>query len=173
MKVVITGASGFVGRHLTEYYLQQKATVITVSRQKRRSDQSLLRHMTWEELETNIKPLEGVDAIINLAGESINQRWTNAAKERILQSRLDAVERVRSLIERLDPKPVLVNASGVSIYGTSETDSFSEESELRTDDFLASVVDQWEAAAEQIPDTRVVLLRVGIVLGRDGAHSRR
>ncbi|MCZ8515918.1 TIGR01777 family oxidoreductase [Paenibacillus filicis] len=168
MKVVITGGAGFVGRHLTEYYLEKKATVVCVSRQKRKSDNPLLRYVTWEDLEKSVKPIEGADAIVNLAGETINQRWTSSAKERILKSRLDAVERVRSMIERLDYKPVLVNASGISIYGASETDTFTEESELFTGDFLSSVVDQWEAAAEQIPDTRVVLLRVGIVLGKDG-----
>lgn len=168
MKVVITGGAGFVGRHLTEYYLEKKTTVVCVSRQKRKSDNPLLRYVTWEDLEKSVKPIEGADAIVNLAGETINQRWTSSAKERILKSRLDAVERVRSMIERLDYKPVLVNASGISIYGASETDTFTEESELFTGDFLSSVVDQWEAAAEQIPDTRVVLLRVGIVLGKDG-----
>lgn len=168
MKVVITGGSGFVGRHLIEYYLQKKASVICVTRQKRKSDNALLRYSTWEELEQSVKPIEGADAIINLAGESINQRWTKEAKARILNSRLDTVARVRSMIERLEYKPVLVNASGISIYGLSETETFSEESELYTGDFLSSVVDHWEGAAEQIPDTRVVLLRVGIVLGSDG-----
>lgn len=168
MKVVITGASGFIGRHLTQYYLDKKATVICISRQKQRSDNAMLRHMTWNELEKNVKPLEGADAIINLAGESINQRWTSAAKERILRSRLESVERVASVLEQLPFKPVLINASAIGIYGTSLTETFSEESELNASDFLGSVVDQWEAAAEAIPDTRVVLLRFGVVLGTDG-----
>ncbi|MCP3775641.1 TIGR01777 family oxidoreductase [Paenibacillus sp. MZ04-78.2] len=168
MKVAITGGTGFVGKHLTQLFLQKKDTVILISRKKRRSDHPLIRHMTWDELESNIKPLEGVDAIVNLAGETINQRWTEEAKKRILESRLDAVNRVQALIEQLDKKPVLVNASGISIYGTSETESFIEESELRVEDFLSGVVDQWEMLAEHIPDTRVVLLRIGLVLGNDG-----
>ncbi|CAG7629488.1 TIGR01777 family oxidoreductase [Paenibacillus allorhizosphaerae] len=168
MKVAIAGGTGFVGKHLTDYYLKKKASIVLISRQKKRSDNPMIRHITWSELETNIMPLAGVDAIVNLAGESINQRWTHEAKERILKSRLDAVERVSSMIERLEKKPVLVNASGISIYGTSEKETFTEESELHVDDFLSKVVDQWEMAAEHIPDTRVVLLRVGIVLGNDG-----
>ncbi|SCW60452.1 hypothetical protein SAMN04487970_101964 [Paenibacillus tianmuensis] len=168
MKVAITGGTGFVGKHLTQLFLQKKDTIILISRKKRRSDHPLIRHMTWDELESNMKPLEGVDAIVNLAGETINQRWTEEAKKRILESRLDAVNRVQALIEQLDKKPVLVNASGISIYGTSETGTFTEESELSVEDFLSGVVDQWEMLAEHIPDTRVVLLRIGLVLGNDG-----
>lgn len=168
MKVAIAGGTGFIGKHVTDYYLQQKATIFLISRQKKPSNHPLIRNITWSELESNVRPMEGVDAIINLAGETINQRWTKEAKERILQSRLDTVNRVSSIIERLDKKPVLINASAISIYGSSETDSYTEESELQVDDFLSTVLDQWEMAAEHIPDTRVVLLRIGFVLGNDG-----
>ncbi len=117
----------------------------------------------------DVKLLEGVDAIVNLAGESINQRWTSAAKERILQSRLDTVNQIASIVSRLDTKPaVVVNASGISIYGTSETESFVEHSEPNVKDFLSGVVEQWEQAMDQIQDTRLVKLRLGIVLGTDG-----
>lgn len=168
MKVAIAGGTGFVGRHLVQYYVNQKATVYVLTRKKQRSDHALVRYVTWSELEKSVSLLEGIDAIINLAGESINQRWTHEAKERILQSRLDAVERVSRIIEQLEKKPVLVNASGISIYGYSEEKTFTEESDLDVCDFLSDVVDKWEAAAEIIEDTRVVLLRVGIVLGKDG-----
>lgn len=168
MKVAITGGTGFVGKHLVKYYIEQKASIILISRTKQKSGHPLIRTMTWAEIEANMMPLEGVDAIVNLAGESINQRWTEETKKRILSSRLEAVERVSSVIEKLEKKPVLVNASGISIYGTSETETFTEESELQVNDFLSNVVDQWEMAAEHIPDTRVVLLRFGIVLGKDG-----
>ncbi|MGG2200220.1 TIGR01777 family oxidoreductase [Paenibacillus validus] len=168
MKVAIAGGTGFIGRHLTQYYIQQKASVVVVARKKRKPDHPLVRYATWEELETSLLPLEGVDAIVNLAGETINQRWTAEAKARILQSRLDSVASVQSWIERMERKPVLINASGVAIYGTSDSETFIEESEWKKDDFLASVVDEWEMAAEHIPDTRVVLLRLGVVLGKDG-----
>lgn len=168
MKVAIAGGTGFIGRHLVRYYINQKTSVVVVARKKHKSDHPLVRYTTWEELETSLLPLEGVDAIVNLAGETINQRWTAEAKTRILQSRLEAVAHVKSWIENMERKPVLVNASGVAIYGTSDTETFIEESEWKKDDFLASVVDEWEMAAEHIPDTRVVLLRLGVVLGKDG-----
>ncbi|MBP1155521.1 MULTISPECIES: TIGR01777 family oxidoreductase [unclassified Paenibacillus] len=168
MKVAIAGGSGFIGKHLTQYFLEKRATVILISRQKRKSEHPLIRNITWAELDKSVKPLEGLDAIVNLAGETINQRWTPKAKERILQSRLESVEKVESMIQRLETKPVLVNASAIGIYGKSETNSFGEDSDLSVEDFLSDVVDKWEAAAEMIPDTRVVLLRLGIVLDKNG-----
>lgn len=168
MKVAIAGGTGFVGRHVIQYFLERKDSVVVISRNKRKSEQSLVRYATWSELEKSTMALSGVDAIVNLAGETINQRWTKEAKERILRSRLESVSKVADIIGRMDRKPVLINASGISIYGYSETSSFTEESDLQVVDFLSDVVDKWEAAAEQIPDTRVVLLRVGIVLGNDG-----
>lgn len=63
---------------------------------------------------------------------------------------------------------MLINASAVGIYGSSENASFTEESDLNVNDFLSNVADKWEAAAELIPDIRVVLLRIGVVLAKDG-----
>lgn len=168
MKVAIAGGTGFIGEHLTQYFLDKRASVILISRQKRKSEHALIRNITWEELEKSVMPLEGVDAIVNLAGETINQRWTPKAKESILQSRLDSVERLRSIIERMENKPVLVNASAIGVYGNSESATFTEDSDLNAEDFLSNVVDKWEAAAELVPDTRVVLLRIGVVLANDG-----
>ncbi|WP_028548260.1 TIGR01777 family oxidoreductase [Paenibacillus sp. UNC451MF] len=169
MKIAIAGASGFVGRHLTEYFLKKKYSIILISRQRQTSKHVLIRNVTWAELNNDVKVLEGVDAIVNLAGESINQRWTKSAKERILQSRLDTVNQIASVVSRMEIKPaVVVNASGISIYGTSETESFVEHSEPNVKDFLSGVVEQWEQAMDQIQDTRLVKLRLGIVLGNDG-----
>ncbi|MBE1441888.1 TIGR01777 family oxidoreductase [Paenibacillus sp. OAS669] len=169
MKIAIAGGSGFIGRHLTEYFLKQKCSIILISRQRQTPNHVLIRNVTWSDLEKDVKVLEGVDAIVNLAGESINQRWTNAAKERILHSRLDTVNRIADIVSRLENKPaVVVNASGISIYGTSETESFVEHSEPNVKDFLSGVVEKWEKAMDQIQDTRLVKLRLGIVLGKDG-----
>lgn len=169
MKIAIAGGSGFVGRHLTDYFLKKKYSIILISRTRQAPKHALIRSATWDELSTDVKVLEGVDAIVNLAGESINQRWTSAAKERILQSRLDTVNRIASIVSRLENKPsVVVNASGISIYGTSETESFVEHSDPNVNDFLSGVVEQWERAMDQIQDTRLVKLRLGIVLGNDG-----
>jgi uncharacterized protein (TIGR01777 family) len=169
MKIAIAGGSGFVGRHLTQYFLEHKYSLIIISRQRQTSDHPLIRQATWDELKADVRIMEGVDAIVNLSGESINQRWTDAAKERILQSRLDTVAQIASIVERMARKPsVVVNASGISIYGTSEKGSFVEHSDPNVMDFLSGVVEKWEKAMDVIRDTRLVKLRLGIVIGRDG-----
>jgi hypothetical protein len=169
MKIAVMGGTGFIGGHLVEMYARNGCEVIVVSRSQQPSERPGVRMVTWDELERSAEPLEGADAFVNLSGESINQRWTNAAKERILNSRLTAADRVARLVDRLRDKPaVVVNASGISIYGTSETDVYDETCPARVVDFLSGVVEQWERAIDRIQGPRVVKLRVGIVLGTDG-----
>lgn len=173
MKIAVTGGSGFIGRRLIAYFHQRGHDMIAISR----SSQAVVQGahtVTWKELQDEPGRLEGLDAIVNLAGESINQRWTAAAKERILESRIQAAQQVAQLVERLDKKPkIVVNASGMSIYGTSETATFDERSPHHSMDFLSSVVDKWEQAADQIKGPRIVKVRVGLVLdGKEGAFPK-
>ncbi|MDQ0916665.1 uncharacterized protein (TIGR01777 family) [Paenibacillus sp. V4I5] len=173
MKVAVTGGSGFIGKRLISHLQQQGHEVINISRSPRAVIEHV-RTVTWDQLKTDSSAFAGLDAIVNLAGESINQRWTAAAKERIVGSRLKAAEQVAQLVERMDVKPkVVVNASGMSVYGTSETETFDERSPHRPVDFLSKVVEQWEAAADQIQGTRIVKVRVGLVLdGKEGAFPK-
>jgi len=169
MKIAIAGGSGFIGHHLIQDWLRTQHEVVLISRKRQESQNSLLTSVTWDELKSNPLALEGVDAIVNLAGESINQRWTAEAKRSILQSRLETTGQIADTVARLERKPsVVVNASGMSIYGLSETATFDETSKHVHDHFLSDVVEEWERAADQIADTRVVKVRVGIVLGMDG-----
>ncbi|NOU86859.1 TIGR01777 family protein [Paenibacillus sp. LMG 31460] len=173
MKIAVTGGSGFIGKRLIVHLQQQGHEVINISRSPRAVVEHV-RTVTWDQLKTDSSAFAGLDAIVNLAGESINQRWTAAAKERIVGSRLKAAEQVAQLIERMEVKPkVVVNASGMSIYGTSETETFDERSPHRPVDFLSRVVEQWEGAADQIQGTRIVKVRVGLVLdGKEGAFPK-
>ncbi|MBA2943894.1 TIGR01777 family protein [Paenibacillus sp. CGMCC 1.16610] len=173
MKIAVTGGSGFIGSRLIAYCQQHGHEMITISRSSQAVVQGA-RTVTWAELQDAPEKLEGLDAIVNLAGESINQRWTAAAKQRILESRMKAAQQVAQLVERMDKKPkVVVNASGMSIYGTSETATFDERSPHHTMDFLSSVVDKWEQAADQIKGPRIVKVRVGLVLdGKEGAFPK-
>lgn len=173
MKIAITGGSGFIGKRLISFWLEQGHELINISRSSSKQLPGV-RTLTWDELERNADLLEGLDAIVNLAGESISQRWTAAAKTRIVQSRLQAAERIAKLVATMDPKPkVVVNASGMSYYGISETDTFDENSPFRNTDFLADVVKQWEAAADLIQGTRIVKVRVGLVLdNKEGAFPK-
>lgn len=125
--------------------------------------------MTWDELERDSSPLESLDAIVNLSGESINQRWTASAKKRILHSRLWTAANVATLIKSLSNKPsVVINASGISAYGISQDEVFDEYSKTNVTDYLSEVVKQWEEAADSIPVERLVKLRIGVVLDAKG-----
>lgn len=169
MKIVITGGTGFIGTHLVRYFLAQGHELILISRSHSPLAPSGVKLYTWKQIATNPHELEGVDAIINLAGASINQRWTIRNKHTILQSRLDAVAQIATLVSALTQKPqVVINAAGMSIYGTSLTASFTESSPAHIEDFLSTVCEQWEAAADRITSCRVVKIRIGLVLGNDG-----
>jgi uncharacterized protein (TIGR01777 family) len=173
MRIAVTGGTGFIGSHLIRESLRQGDDVVIISRKcdkvSRLFPDSQIRCVTWGELEKIVDSLENVDAIVNLAGESINQRWTEKAKRRILESRLAATRRTADIVERLKHKPrVMINGSGVAVYGVSETDTFDETSKGSVPDFLSGVVERWEKAAKQISGTRLITLRTGIVLGKDG-----
>ncbi|WP_274649198.1 TIGR01777 family oxidoreductase [Paenibacillus humicola] len=171
MKVAVTGGTGFIGRALVKALLERGDEVLVISRQTGASlaDPQNLHRITWSMLEAAPSGMEGVDAVVNLAGESINQRWNDAAKALILQSRLDAAERIGNAVAALANKPsVVVNASGISIYGTSESETFDERSAPNITDFLSEVVKHWEAAADIIDVPRLVKVRVGVVLGTEG-----
>ncbi|OPA76928.1 TIGR01777 family protein [Paenibacillus selenitireducens] len=171
MNIAICGGTGFVGTALTHFFVQQQDSVVIITRKIPKDHQRhpQVTYVTWDQLHSDPQTLAGIDAIINLTGESINQRWTEAAKQRILESRLQAAARVANLVTALHPKPqVVINASGISIHGTSEVESFDETSPHHPTDFLAEVVEQWEQAADAIPVSRLVKLRVGLVLGNKG-----
>ena len=175
MHVVIAGGSGFVGKALQEKLVKEGHIVTILTRSPEKiSPTKQLRAVEW--LSDNSEPerhLGKVDAIINLAGESINGiRWTKKKKGLILQSRMVATKEIIRIISKLDEKPrALINASAVGYYGMSETETFTEESNSAAEGFLASVVRKWEkeaSAAEQI-GVRTVFARLGIVLGQGGA----
>lgn len=161
MRIAIAGGSGFIGSRLTDLLVSQGHEVLWISRQSHAA--SAVPIVTWDELPS----LEHVHAIVNLTGESINQRWTVAAKARIMQSRVKAATAIARWMEQTQEKPsVVVNASGISIYGTSETETFDESSPHRITDFLSQVTAEWEKAADRIQGVRLVKVRVGVVLDR-------
>jgi uncharacterized protein (TIGR01777 family) len=140
MKIAVTGASGFVGRRLNGIAVSTRGEVV----------------------------LPACDAVVNLAGEPVSQRWTAAVKEKIRSSRIDGT---RKLVEamRKNPPKVLVSASAVGYYG-SRGDEVLTESSSPGQDFLGKLAVDWEREALRAEEfgVRVVLLRIGIVLGRDG-----
>lgn len=171
MKIAVAGGTGFVGRALVKALAERGDEVWVISRQERLlpAADGPVRPISWEQLEAKPQLLQGIDGIVNLAGETINQRWTDGAKQRILQSRLTAVRRLARMAKALPVPPrVLVNASATAIYGNSLSETFDEGSPAANGGFLSDVVKQWEEGALSIPADRSVLLRIGIVLGKDG-----
>jgi TIGR01777 family protein len=162
MKVLITGATGFVGRALTTHLSALGHKV-----------EGFSRPSDWNPDTGTINParLEGVDAVIHLAGENIaSGRWTAARKTRILDSRKKGTRLLADALARLQhPPKVLVSASAIGYYGDHGNDWLDEDSRPGNG-FLPEVCREWEhaTAPAKARGIRVVNLRIGIVLGREG-----
>ncbi len=175
MKIAITGATGFVGSRLVEQLQAQEHQIVILTRSPQQATNRFpqatvvgynpLKSGEWQ------AAIDGCDAVINLAGEPIaEKRWTPAQKRIMLDSRKVGTEKIVEAIAQANNKPpVLINASAIGYYGTSETAKFDETSPAGTD-FLAEICTAWETAAQAASSdrTRVVVLRLGIVLGENG-----
>ncbi len=175
MKIAIAGATGFVGSRLVEQLQAQGHEVVIFTRSPQQATNRFgraqivgynpLKSGEWQE------SISGCDAVVNLAGEPIaEKRWTPAHKRTILESRQIGTQKIVEAISLASSKPsVLINASAIGYYGTSETSKFDENSPAGTD-FLAEVCTSWETAAQAVTatGTRLVILRMGIVLGENG-----
>jgi uncharacterized protein len=172
MKIVIAGGTGFVGKALVNELVRQNHEVVILTRNTGRLEQSgQITYVQWLSKKANpIEYLQDIDYFVNLAGESINSgRWTESRKEKILKSRIIAVQELLKIIEKLERKPkAFINASAIGIYGTSETDVFTEETEGKGKDFLAKTVSTWENEVNKaaLLGIRTVLCRFGIILDK-------
>lgn len=182
MRIVIVGGTGFIGQAVLGQCREQfgrelDLTLLTRRREGTELLPSWLRPVIWDVSETPPPPnlLDGVDAAINLAGETVAQRWTPAAKQRIRDSR---VLTTRNLVEAMrqtaHPPKVLVNASAVGYYGDRGDEELTEESPPGKG-FLAEVCQLWEEEAQKATElgVRVVCARFGVVLGVGGGMLER
>ena len=170
MKIVIAGASGFVGRALTSAL---RASGHDVFRLVRNRGARAVDEIGWNPAagEIDIARLQGVGAIINLAGENLaGGRWTAARRERILRSRVDATRTLVTAMAGLERKPdVFISASAVGFYGERGDEVLTETSGMGNG-FLSEVCLAWETHAEGATrhGVRTVILRFGMILGREG-----
>jgi len=175
MRVVITGATGFIGKALCKE-LYKDYEVIALSRDASRAAKSVggwAKVVEWDGRTTGswFKQADGASAIINLAGESVaSGRWNESKKAGILHSRLDSSRAVLEAIKQVDKKPtVVIQASATGYYGPRPDEQLDETS-APGKGFLANVCQRIESFAEEIEGlgVRCVVIRTGIVLGRDG-----
>ena len=153
MKIAITGATGFIGKRLIELSTAQGHSFVALSRDNYKAS-----------------AMEGVDAIVHLAGEPVAQRWSPAVKDRILRSRVEGTGNLVNAIGKMERKPkVLVCASAIGFYG-ARGDEVMVETSSPGSGYLPDVCVAWEGAADQAAQlgVRVVKLRIGMVLGRGG-----
>lgn len=172
MKIVLAGGSGFVGQALAKHLLNDKHEIIILTR-KSSYREGPIKYVQWlRNGSTPEKELGAIDAIVNLAGASLNKgRWTKNRKEEIYLSRIEATIALNKLIESMDIKPkVLVNASAVGIYPVSKAATYNEASTQQAHDFLGKTVADWESLAKKSErlGVRVALARFGVILGKDG-----
>lgn len=175
MKIAVTGATGLLGSTLCAFLSAGGHHVIRFSRHKPEAGNTYVDPdlIYWDPDKGNIEKfkLEGVDAVVHLAGENIAEgRWDNAKKDRIMQSRLKGTRILCEALAGLEhPPKVLVSASAIGYYG-SRGDELMTEKSAAGKDFLANVCRNWESATEAArhKGIRVVNLRIGVVLSPKG-----
>jgi uncharacterized protein (TIGR01777 family) len=176
MKVTVTGATGTLGRQVVAELLQRGDEVTVLSRDPDRARQALggeVRALAWPDPKRQAPPaeaLEGQDAVVNLLGEPVAQRWSDDAKREIRDSRVLSTRNLVAALKDVTARPgVLVSQSASGWYGP-RGDERVDESEPAADDFLARVCVEWEAEASEAETLgmRVAFTRTGVVLSEDG-----
>lgn len=164
----IVGASGFIGRELARQASAAGWKVCGFSRSARAPEAGIPAWRAWGE-----RPdFRGLDALVNLAGEPVNRRWTAERRRLFHESRIGVTERIEAGLAALSPSvrpQVLVNASAVGIYG-DRGDEVLEEDAAAGSGYLAELCRDWERSADRVGELglRVLKWRIGIVLGREG-----
>lgn len=198
MRIVVAGGTGFIGSALVEDLASagHEVTVLTRQRPERATPaggaggpsagakgegpgRGSVNFVQWDpagdlsgagdRLDALVATVDGADAVVNLAGATLARRWTKASKALIVDSRVASTRALVQAMETTDAPPaVFVSASAVGYYGPRGDQIISEDS-APGEDFLADVCRRWEAEAERATRTRVVLARIGLVLGDGGA----
>jgi uncharacterized protein (TIGR01777 family) len=169
-RILITGASGFLGTRLTQMLEAKGYEVYHLSRSKKNAEE---KTFVWDVRKQTIEKgaLSSVDAIIHLAGASVaEKRWTEERKKEIIDSRTQSADLLYNTLKtEAHHVKTFISASAIGYYGFTRDEVFTESSSPGSD-FLARVTVQWEKAADKIADLgiRLVKIRIGVVLGNGG-----
>lgn len=167
MTILLTGGTGFVGRHLAEKLRALGHDLIILSRAPRRVPQPYRAIASFDDIDSS----DTIDGIINLAGAPIDRRWTTHYKKVLVNSRVHTTQNIATLIQRLHAKPsCLMSASAVGYYGTHPPDAVVTEETSPTPGFTHELCQAWESEARKAEPlgVRVCPLRFGVVLGHGG-----
>lgn len=168
MKIIIAAGTGFLGKNLEKYFTEKGNQVYILTRNPKRKNEIRWDAKTlgeWKNL------LEGSDVLINLAGKSVDCRYTEKNKREIYDSRINSTKVLQQAVDNCINKPkIWLNASSATIYVHSEKHLNTEENGIIGDDFSMNICKSWEEEffKTENPDTRKVVLRTSIVLGNNG-----
>ena len=174
MKILITGATGFIGSKLVKLLLEKNHTVhyLTTSKNKIRNRVNY-KGFYWnpvlQEIDSNC--FEGVETIIHLAGATIAKRWTSSYKKELLSSRIQSSDLLfKTIKENNFNIKNIISASGTAIYPESFDKIYAEDTTQTANDFLADVVKQWEKSVDQFESLsiKVTKIRTGVVFANNG-----
>jgi uncharacterized protein (TIGR01777 family) len=174
-RIVLAGGSGFIGQSLSPSLVSKNYQIVVLTRRK--SDyHGSIREAHWDgkKLGEWTQFVNGALGLVNLTGRNINTRHTPEHRREIIDSRVDSVRILGEAIGRcMQPPKVFVQLAGVGIYG-DKGERICDETTAPGDDFVSEVCKKWEAAFDSVdsPNTRKVLLRLGVVLGRNSGFLR-
>lgn len=163
MKIAISGASGFIGTNLSDYFKKNGNIIVPINR-------FLLDDESAEKLK---EALSDVDVVINLAGTSINHRWTESYKKKIYDSRIFTTRRIVETINSLERKPqIFISVSAVGYYPSEGC--YDEYSSTKGDSFLSDICYRWEQEARQVSaSVRLAITRFGVVIAEKGGAFKQ
>lgn len=167
---LITGGTGLVGSHLVNMIKRTDAHITILTRQDKTSDDSQISYVNWSK-ENWQQQVPDIDVVINLAGATLNKRWTASHKQAMMVSRISSTQALFELFEGRDHAPeVLFNASAVGYYPPDLYTSYTELFQTLPFDILSDIVYQWERFAKKFETigTRVVMGRFGLILAEEG-----
>ncbi|PWI34412.1 TIGR01777 family protein [Vibrio albus] len=174
MRILLTGGTGFIGSELVKQLMTHDIVLLTrnVTKARQILNHASQAHLTYIDSLDRLSDLNHIDAVINLAGEPIaGKRWSKRQKQKICDSRWNITRKITELIyASTEPPSVFISGSAVGYYGDQQEHPFDESLHVCHEEFTHHVCARWEELAmrAQSEDTRVCILRTGVVLGLNG-----